>query len=100
MRRHFRKKLKGKRAIVNMQNDDNECFKWAVTRALHLVKKDSRRVTRELRLQAEMYDWSDITFPTKVKDIGKWENAKNIGVNVFGYDEDEKKTIHDKSLRP
>ncbi len=29
------KRLIGKNAIANMKNDDNECFKWAVTRALH-----------------------------------------------------------------
>ncbi len=53
--------------------------------------KHSCGVTRELRSQAEEYNWDDITFPTKVKDIGKWEKAKGIGVNVFGYDEDEEK---------
>ncbi len=74
-----------------MQNNDNKCFKWAVTRALHPVEKPSHRVTRELRSQAEKYDWDDITFPTKVKDIGKWEKANNNGVNVFGYDENEKR---------
>ncbi len=30
-------------------------------------------------------------FPMEVKDIGKWEKANNVGVNVFGYDEDKKK---------
>jgi len=30
------KELRGKRAIINMKNTkDNECFKWAVTRAQH-----------------------------------------------------------------
>ncbi len=85
------KKLAGKKAIINMQNKGNKCFKWAVIRALHPVEKNPMRVMRELRLQAEKYNWDDITFPTKVKDIGKWEKANNIGVNVFGFDEDDKK---------
>ena len=41
------RRLIGKRAIANMKNDDNECFKWAVTRALHpCVKKFSKNYQR------------------------------------------------------
>ncbi len=76
-----------------MRNKDNECFKWAVTQAQHPVSKNSHpyRVTKELRLQAKKYNWDNITFPMKVRDIGKWGGANGIGVNVFGYDEDEEK---------
>ena len=85
------RKLMGKRAIANMKNNDNKCFKWAVTRALHYVPKDPARITKELRKQSEKYDWDDVIFPMQVKDIGKWERRNNIGVNVFGYDEDNDK---------
>ncbi len=85
------KRLAGKKAIVNMQNRDNECFKWAITRTLNPKKDIPHRVTRELRQQAEKYDWDDVTFPTKVTDIGKWEKANNVGIDVFGYDEDDKR---------
>jgi hypothetical protein len=81
------RKLMGKRAIPNMKNNDNECFKWAVTRVFHPVSKDPARITKELRKQSEKYDWDDVIFPMQVKDIGKWESRNNIGVNVFGYDE-------------
>ncbi len=64
---------------------------WAVTRALNPVKKDSGRITKELKNQAEEYDWSGITFPVKVKDIHIWEKNNNKFVNVFGYDEDTQK---------
>ncbi len=63
-------------------------------------KKDSCRVTKELRSQAEMYDWGDITFPRKVKDFGKWEKANGIGVNVFGYDEHRSKLYTIKVCDP
>ncbi len=76
-----------------MQNKDNECFKLAVTRALHPVSKNSARVTDELRSQAEKYNWSNVKFPMEVKNIGKCEKANNIGVNVFGYDEDKEKLL-------
>ena len=28
-----------KKAIINLRNEDDECFKWAITRALNLVEK-------------------------------------------------------------
>ena len=62
-----------KKAIINMKNEDDECFKWAVTRALNPVERDSERVTKTLKEQTKEYNWDNITFPTKVKDI------KNLG---------------------
>ncbi len=34
-------RLRGNHAIVNMTNDDDECFKWAVTRALNPAEHNS-----------------------------------------------------------
>ena len=31
--------LAAKKAIINRRNEDNECFKWAITRALNPVEK-------------------------------------------------------------
>ena len=31
--------LAAKKAIVNLKNEDDECFKWAIIRALNLVEK-------------------------------------------------------------
>ncbi len=33
-------KLRGKKAVINMKNEDNECFKWSVTRALNPVDRE------------------------------------------------------------
>ena len=35
--------LKNKKAIINMKNQDNECFKWCVLRALNPVEKKIKR---------------------------------------------------------
>ncbi len=83
-----------KKAVINMKNNDDQCFKWAVTRALNPIGKNSDRITKELKDQAEKYDWSDLNLPVKVKDISIWESKsknKNIKINVFGYDEDTQK---------
>ena len=38
-----------KKAIINVRNEDDECFKWAITRVLNSVEKNSERIDRKLR---------------------------------------------------
>ena len=40
--------LKSKKAVVNPQNKDEECFKWAAITALHHeeIKKDHQRISK------------------------------------------------------
>ena len=49
------KALSGRKAIINMQNNDNECFKWSIVCVLNPVKDWSN-------------DWSKIPFPTPYDD--------------------------------
>ena len=56
------KKLADKNAITNMKNEDDQCFKWAVTRALNAVDKNAERINKTLRKQAERLKWDGIEF--------------------------------------
>ena len=76
-------KLANTKSIINMKNDDDQCFKWSVTRALNPVEKNAERVSKILRLQAEKYIWP-MEFPVKLDDIQKFEKANNISINVYG----------------
>ena len=38
--------LAAKKAIINLKNEDDECFKWAITRALNPVEKKSERIDK------------------------------------------------------
>jgi hypothetical protein len=79
--------LADKKAIINMKNEDEQCFKWCVVRALNLVIKDQERITKKLRMQAENLNWNDIKFPVSLNDIDKFErHNEGIGINVFGYE--------------
>ena len=54
-------------AIVNVDNskdDDQQCFKWAVTRAMFPIKRkrDAIILTKNLREQAEEFNWEELTF--------------------------------------
>ena len=60
------KNLKNKKAIINMQNKDNECFKWCVTRALNPVEKNPKRITKILRIQAKKLNcWFSVSRHSK-----------------------------------
>jgi len=79
--------LANKKAIINMKNNDQECFKWCIVRALNPIEKNSERITKDLRKQAEQLNWKDITFPVALKEIDKFErNNDGISVNIFGYE--------------
>ena len=86
------KKMRNKSAIINMKNEDDQCFKWAATRALNPVKKNPGRITKELREQAEKLNWEGIEFPTPCSEkyFRKFGKNNNVSVLIFGYDEDEK----------
>ena len=79
--------LSNKKAIINMKNEDNECFKWCITRALFPVKKNAERIDKNLRENSKRINWNGLKFPIDLKQISHFENLnQNISVNVFGYE--------------
>ena len=74
--------LARKKAIVNPNNDDEECFKWSVIAVENVRMKDPQRVSN-LRKSTDNYDWSGLEFPVSTKDIGKLETRNNVSVNVL-----------------
>src|SRR5579863_966336 len=79
--------LAHKKAIINMKNEDDQCFNWCVARALNPVDKDQERITKKLRAQAENLNWNDVKFPASWSDIDKFEKRNaGIYVNIFGYE--------------
>ena len=82
------KKIASKKAVINMKNDDDHCFKWSVTRALNLVEKNSERITKELKDKSERLDWSGLKFPVKLDHIVIFEKFNpSISINVFGFED-------------
>ena len=84
--------LASKKAIVNLHNNDEECFKWLVITvenagmgplgARAKPMKDPQRVSN-LRKFMDNYNWSGLEFPVSIKDIGKFETRNNISVNIL-----------------
>jgi hypothetical protein len=79
--------ITSKKTVINIKNEDEMCFKYAVTRALHPVEKKANVVSKILRKQTEEYNWEGLTFPVAVKDVKIFSKNNDIGVNVFGIEE-------------
>ena len=85
-------------ALINMQNYDQFCFKWAVTRTLNPVGKNLQPVTRELRKQSEELDWDGIEFRTPCLErvFKMFERNNNVSLLVFGH----KATVNNTYIIP
>ena len=77
-----------KKAIINPQNDDEECFKWAVIVALRWegIKSHPEQISN-LREFSDNYDWCGLKFPVVIKDINIFEMNNDISVNVLSVED-------------
>ena len=91
--------LAKKKAIINPNNDEKECFKWAVIAALAFpnIKSHPERISNLTKF-SNNYDWSGLEFPVLTKDIGLLEINNIISINVFAV-EGREIYIHRKSCR-
>ena len=83
--------ISDKKATINVKNNDNKCFKWAVLAALHHSENTHiNNVYTYTKYENEL-NFNDIRFPVAISDIEKFEkNNENIAVNVYG---EEKEVI-------
>jgi len=87
--------LASEKALIKMKfksekrrNDDVQCFKLCIARALNPVKDHPERITRQLEKQAEALNFDGISFPMKLKDIKKFERQNpQVSVNVLGFED-------------
>ena len=70
-----------KKAIIDPQNNDEKCFKWAMIAALEFpnIKSHPERILNLTKF-SNSYDWSGLEFPVSTKDIGLFEISNDINV--------------------
>ena len=89
--------IKSKKAVINPQNKDEECCKWAVIEALHHedIKHHPERISL-LRSYENQYNWKGLEFPVSIKKIDKFEKDNpGIAVSVlFSNKKSPKKNIY------
>ena len=80
--------MANKRAIINVKNNDNQCFLWCVLRALNPVDNHPERVDMELRVKKNTLTMKGIEYPVSLKDLNKFEKQNpSISITVLGYEE-------------
>ena len=83
--------LKNKKAIINMKNQDEECFKWCVLRALNPKNIHPERVDNDLKSKQDTINMKGIHYPVNFRDIDRFESQNhNISISVVGYNKDER----------
>ena len=79
--------LAARKANINLNNEDDEFFKWAITRALNPVEKNSERIERKLRETSKTVNCGGLKFPVHLRYINKFENHNSsFSVDVFSYE--------------
>ena len=78
--RHHRK------GLINMKNDDNECFRWCHIGYLNPQDVHPERIKKIDKEYINQLDYSEIEFPVTTKKYNKIEKQNEININVFGYE--------------
>ena len=82
------------KGLINMKNEDNECFRWCHIRHLNPQEKYPQRIKKVDKPYIEKLDYSNIDFPVSVKHYNKIEKQNSININVFGYENKEPYPIY------
>ena len=81
------KELADKKAIINVQNDDNLCLKWATLSAL-FPQEDNPHRQLHYTPHARKISMTGIDTPTPLNQILKFEKINDLSINVFTYEKD------------
>lgn len=79
------KRIEDTKAVINVQNVDDYCFKYAIL-SKYCDSKSSVRVNNYINNEKleNKYDWTCVKYPVSLSDISKFEKVNNISINVFG----------------
>ena len=75
-----------RKGLINMKNDDNECFRWCHIRHLNPQDVHPERIKKIDKEFINKLDYSGIEFPVTTKQYNKIEKQNEININVFGYE--------------
>ncbi|GBO23881.1 hypothetical protein AVEN_254305-1 [Araneus ventricosus] len=83
------KKLADKKAVLNIQNEDQKCLVWClISHKLNILAHDSYRVSHYTPHEQEI-KLDGMECPVPLNKIPIVERLNNLRINVFGYEENE-----------
>ena len=82
------------KGLINIKNDDDECFRWCHIRFLNPQKTNPQRINRVDKQMINELNYDGIAFPVTQKQYNKIETQNNIRINVLGYEKGQPFPIH------
>ena len=82
------------KGLINMKNEDNECFRWCHIRHINPQEKYPQRIKKVDKPYIEKLDYSGVEFPVSVKHYNKIEKQNSITISVFGYEDKQPYPIY------
>ena len=80
-------KLKNKKAILNIQNRDNQCLRWALRAALFPAPRGKNPIRPSSYPTEDGLNFTGIDFPTPVSQIDRLERQNlNLAINMFRWE--------------
>lgn len=76
------KNIKNKNAVVNIKNNDEFCFLWAVISALYPAKSNLNNPASYPHFK-NVLKFDGINFPMQIKNVPKFEKMNNLRINIF-----------------
>ena len=83
-----------KKGLINIKNEDNECFRWCHIRHLNPQEKYPQRIKKSDKEYVNKLDYSGIEVPVTIKQFNKIEKQNKININVFSYEEKQPYPIY------
>ena len=82
------------KALINMKNKDNECFRWSHIRHLNPQIEHPERIKKGDKQMINELNYEGIEFLVSQKHYNKVEKQNSIRINVFGHEKREPFPIH------
>ena len=83
-----------KKGLINMKNEDEECFRWCHIGHLNPQIKYPERIKKEDKKMINELNYDGIDFSLSQKHYSKVEKQNSIRINVFGYEDGQPFPIH------
>lgn len=91
------KEIHDSKAVINIKNEDQECFKQSILAALHQQRTNPQRVFKCQAYNEEL-NFEGIEFPVPIHQISKFEKQNpGISVSVLGIAAEKTKNVKEKS---
>ena len=76
-----------RKGLINIKNEDNECFRWCHIRHLNPQMKDPQRIKKDDKKKVNELNYDGVEFPVSQRHYNKVEKQNSIRINVFGYED-------------